>query len=356
MKAALLFISLFALSMLIIPLLLSQRPGVSQSPPPGAAVEGLSDIQQPPPKEPAAITEGPAQSPGDKPYPQVAHEFRILDETTGEIHTISAGDFVRGAVAAEMPARFHPEALKAQAVAAHTYALRRQLLEAANPNPSLKGADFSADPGNMLVYITEEKAREFYGHAADEYWPKICEAADSVLNLVLFYEEEPIVAAYHAMSAGSTEDAANVWVGGAPYLIPAKSAGDLLAPDYETSRRFSAEEARSLLRAEYPDMELGGDPGGWFGEITLSPSGYTTKVVVGGEPLRGSDIRRIFGLRSHSFDILTDDNGVAFVVRGYGHGVGLSQYGADFMARQGHSFSEILETYYVGAELRVLAG
>lgn len=286
-------------------------------------------------------------------------EFKILDETTGKVETVPLRDFVRGAVAAEMPGAFHEEALKAQAVAAHTFALHNHLLQQQNPDPALQGADFSADPSNMLVYITEEKAREFYGEEkADLHWGKICAAADSVVNYVLEYDDEPIVAAYHAISAGQTEDASNVWSGEAPYLLPAESEGDLLAPNYETVVTLPRETVKSALLMAYPDAQLpDSEPETWFSAVERSGSGYVTSVGIGGVEAHGKDIRTLFALRSHNFEVLyQEDAGVfLFVVYGYGHGVGLSQYGADFLARQGYTFDEILMNYYSGVTLRQIA-
>ncbi|MDR2931774.1 MAG: stage II sporulation protein D [Oscillospiraceae bacterium] len=279
--------------------------------------------------------------------------FRILDESTGKVNDVSLRDYVRGAVASEMPVSFHMEALKAQAVAAHTYALHQHYTQQKNPDPALKGADFSADPANMLVYSTEERVKAFYGEPyADAHWNKICEAADSVLPYIMEYEDEPIVAAYHAMSAGMTEAAENVWSGRADYLLPAESVGDYLAPDYETRVNLSADEVKSALLGAYPSMDLSGKPGGWFSDIVRSDSGYITEIDVGGVLLHGKDIRTLFGLRSHNMDIFYTDQGFSFAVYGHGHGVGLSQYGADFLARQGYTFDQILENYYSGVTLK----
>ncbi|MDR2908810.1 MAG: stage II sporulation protein D [Oscillospiraceae bacterium] len=392
MKGALLLIGLFALSMLMIPLMLAggpagepQAPGAplatfspeaspSEEALPGPAAEAPAETPQGPPGKPVELLSGEDAPPEpfspegaltpeaeaapaeDSPLIEGVSEFVILDETTGELNRVPLRDYIRGAVAAEMPARFHPEALKAQAVAAHTYALRQHYTQLENPDPALMGADFSADPENRLVYMTEEKAREFYGEAADEYWNKICEAADGVAGQVLVYDNEPIVAAYHAISAGVTEDASNVWTGEAPYLKPAVSEGDLLAPDYETELTFTAQALKTALLNEYPDLELAKDPGEWVGEATRSYSDYVAEIKIGGKAIAGTDIRRILGLRSHSFEITESEGIFTFTVYGHGHGVGLSQYGADFMARQGRAYGEILENYYAGASLYSVSG
>ena len=282
--------------------------------------------------------------------------FKILDESTGKVTEVALRDYVRGAVAAEMPVTFHTEALKAQAVAAHTYALYCYYAQQKMPDPKLKGAAFSADPSNMEVYITEEKARAFYGETyAETYWNKICEAADSVLPYIMVYNEEPIVAAYHAISGGKTEAAENVWNGAAQYLQPADSSGDYLAPNYETSAEFSVQEVKNILSTAYPNIDLSMEASIWFSDIVRSDSGYITSIDVGGTELHGKDIRRLFGLRSHNIDIFHTGESFEFVAYGYGHGVGLSQYGADFLARQGYTFDEILDNYYSEISLKMVS-
>lgn len=359
MKGTLLYIAILAAALLIIPMITlgfdvpvqtGQVP-VHTPGPPSALPQAPPAASQAAPAE-AREEEASRRTETAQAVSEGVASFRILDESTGEILTVPLREYVRGAVAAEMPASFHTEALKAQAVAAHTYALRSHLEQRKSPDPALRGADFSADPSGMKVYITEETARAFYGDMADVYWSKICEAADSVLGYILEYEDEPIVAAYHAISAGRTEAAENVWIGSAPYLQAVDSPGDLLAPDYETDEFFTAEEARSLLLAEYPAMDLSGDPENWFGPVEYSDSGYITRAEVGGVELHGKDLRRIFDLRSHNMVISPVAGGFSFTVYGYGHGVGLSQYGADFLARQGCTFDEILKTYYTDAALR----
>lgn len=367
MKAMALYLAVFTLALLCIPMIamnfevpdVTGVPVHSPAPPESGAVRAVVEESAPVPAGPAGEREPPADTAeesaetGEIPATgKGTASFRILDESTGEVREVSLRDYVRGAVAAEMPASFHSEALKAQAVAAHTYALHNHLVQQDSPDPALKGADFSADPSNMLVYITEETARSFYGDKADRYWKKICTAADEVLRYVLEYEDEPIVAAYHAISAGRTEDAGNVWSGSAPYLRAVESAGDILAPDFESLVTVPPEELRSLLVTACPGIRLPENPEEWFGGMTHSSSGYVLSVDVGDQTLHGKDVRQLLDLRSHNFEVQYTERGFEFTVLGYGHGVGLSQYGADYLARQGYAFDEILAAYYTGAALK----
>lgn len=284
--------------------------------------------------------------------------FQILNLTTGKVDTVSRLDYIRGAICSEMPPDFHQQAMMAQGTASLTYAVHAALEQRQSPDPELNGADFSADPQNWKGYVTEALAKERYGEKFDQYWSKISQAAEAVQNYILLYGESPIVAAYHSMSAGVTETAANVWSSNVPYLQPVESEGDLLAPDYETVAQFSRGEVAQRVAAEYPDCQLTGEPSDWFSEPVRSASGYVTQIQVGGKVLHGKDIRRIFDLRSSCFTLtLSEDREVfTFQVKGYGHGVGLSQYGADYLARQGDSFDQILLHYYTDATLAVLPG
>jgi len=371
MKGALLFIAIFALSMLVIPMI-----ALNSRPPPAPGIPPVTQVNPAPPSinngedEPVSPT-GPPVSPVDisagfgaqtvegnqiwaepplSNVPGVSY-FRILDERTGEIHIVPVRDYVRGVVAAEMPASFHPEALKAQAVAAHTFALHQQMVHQRIPNPALRGADFSADPTGRMGFVTEEVARLIFGYREDEHWQIITDAVDEVLELILKHEGEPIVAAFHAISAGATEYASNVWVGNAPYLIPAPSQGDLLAPGFESIESLDASLLHRLLLEHHPGIVFGDNPATWLEVTKRSSSGYVTTMRVGDTTLRGIDVRRALYLRSHHFEVDFSGGEFTFTVRGYGHGVGLSQRGAEHMARQGATFKEILANYYPGVGL-----
>lgn len=299
-------------------------------------------------------TEGGAESP-EEPVTvlttALGREFTYYDMGDGEIKTISAEDYVRGALAAEMPASFHMEALKAQAVSAHTYAL--YCAEAAGQ----AGADydFTANPANCEGFITADQAGDFFGSQYDYYWGRICEAADTALDYVMVYEGEPILAAYHASSVGITEAAENVWPNPVPYLVPVDSAGDSLSPGYSTTVSMSTSAVKEALTAAFGDIRLSSRPQSWIEPLEYSPSGYITLVRVGDTEVHGSELRFALGLRSTAIAMDYAADVFTFTTTGYGHGVGLSQYGADYMALQGSTFDEILTHYYPGATLAMLA-
>lgn len=280
--------------------------------------------------------------------------LRVLDQSTGEVAELSLFEYTRCAIAAEMPAAYHLEALKAQGVAALTYALhqaslRRGLPESAR-DPALRGADLAADPGNRKGYMTEASAREFYGDQFDHSWSKITQAARIASRCVLLWEGEPIAAAYHAISAGeTTERAENIWDGPLPYLVEADSSWDILAPGYKSTVSVSDGELKEILTAA--GANLLPDAATWLEIEDRSPAGYVTAVRAGNLTLSGNRLRNLLGLRSAAFELERSHTGYTFYVRGYGHGAGMSQAGADYLARQGKGFEEILTHYYTGVTL-----
>ena len=277
-------------------------------------------------------------------------KLHIYNETAGTVDELSLYDYTRGAIAAEMPPDFHLEALKAQGVASLSYALRRRQDALA----AGEDYDFSADPEKRLGYTTEENARRDYGDSFEINWAKVTKAADEAVKYVMVYDGEPILAAYHAISTGMTESAENVWGGAVPYLVPAESGGDRLAPEYETTAVFSPEEVSAALVGAAPETKLPDDAGEWFSAPELTPSGYVSQIEAGGVYFTGVQVREALSLRSSAFSVSFAGGAFTFTVRGYGHGVGLSQRGADYMARQGADFRTILEHYYTGAALCLL--
>ena len=281
-------------------------------------------------------------------YPmETIQHFSIRNAQTGALETVSVEEFVLGAVCSEMPATFHPEALKAQAVSARTWAVYQHLWQKEHPSQDLNGADFQADPHNWKGYVTEEQAKERFGDKFEEYWSALSQAVEETTGQVLCCDGEPIAAAYHAISAGKTEAAEYVWGSELSYLQAVDSRGDELAPGFEETLTFTDSELKTIFSA----VNFEDDASSWLEIVERSPSGYVTEIQVGDLSMTGLDFRSALGLRSSCFTITHDGAGFHVTTKGYGHGAGLSQYGADFMARQGSSYAEILSHYYQGAEL-----
>lgn len=274
--------------------------------------------------------------------------FRLLDAETGTVYEVPDRDFVVGTVSAEMYPTYHVEALKAQAVASYTYYCVQREQERADPDPDLKGADFADTLSGLPRYYSDEELKERWGDHYDTYHSKITEAVDAVFGRKITYDGKPIMAAYHAISSGVTEDAALVWGGSLPYLQPVASPGDKLSPSYQSTVSFTAEEFKGKL-STVEGCSFGEDPAAWIsGEPQKSSSGTVSKITIGGKEMTGTEVRERLGLRSACFTVAYKEGRFTFTVLGYGHDVGMSQYGADYMARQGSDWEEILHYYYTG--------
>lgn len=268
--------------------------------------------------------------------------FRVLREDTGEIEIIAVTDYICGVVAAEMPAEYETEALKAQAVAAYTFACHRK---AAREDKDYDVTDTVSDQ----AYISPDEQREKWGDGYEKYSQKIRQAVESVKGQVLTFEGKTILAAYHSISGGKTEAAANVWGDGYPYLQSVESVGDVLSPNYLNTFVFTEDELKKAFKDK--GVEFSGSADGWFKDKKTSDSGTVLSIKVCKTEFTGKEIRKILGLKSANFDVSFSDGKFTFTVRGYGHGMGMSQYGAQFMALQGSSYAEILNWYYPTATL-----
>ena len=285
------------------------------------------------------------------PVKQSSDDILMLDRNTGEVLTLSVKEYIRGTVAAEMPVSFHAEALKAQAVAAHTYALRQISEQLKNPDEELKGAYISNDPAKFQAYISVEEMKNNWQSNFESNYKKLCDAVDSVIDEVITYNDKPIAAAFHAVSCGQTEDSANVWGKSLDYLKPVESEGDKLSSSLTSTAVFKENEIETILLQSFPDFKPEEEKTKWFSILEKSPSGYVTKVKVCNLELSGSELRNVLKLKSSNFSVEYNDGSFTFTTLGYGHGVGMSQYGADFLARQGKDYKEILHHYYTNVEI-----
>lgn len=255
---------------------------------------------------------------------------------------LSTKDYIFGVVAAEMPALYHEEALKAQAVAAYTFACYQK---ANNANTKY---DISADPKTAQCFITRDEAKAKWEEKADEYEQKIDNCISEVEDQWLSFDGKPIFAAYHAISSGVTNASADVWGKDLAYLKSVDSIGDRLANKYLSEVNFSSEELAKKLK----DInESSGEAKNYFSDIITTDSGYVKKITYCKKQITGEAISDALGLRSSNFEVSFADGNFKFTVKGYGHGAGMSQTGADYMAQQGSSYKEILLHYYSGVTL-----
>lgn len=280
--------------------------------------------------------------------------YKILRTKSGEIEEIPVTAYLIGAVAAEMPASYDIEALKAQTVASHTYAERIRIMHQTSPDPALCGADLSDDPAAYQAFYSQDELRTMWGSEYARNYEKITDAVNAVGDLVLYYDDEPIIAAFHAVSSGRTASSEAVWGTALPYLLSVESPQDEASPHFSSEKRFSADEAAKILSEIAPKIMLPSDPAAWFLVSKADESGVVMTVQCGDTVLTGQQIRAAFGLKSACFTVDFDGAELRFSVRGYGHAVGMSQFGAQQMALAGSGFGDILRHYYQGAVLRTV--
>ncbi len=274
-------------------------------------------------------------------------QIKVMNPETEEIVETPFEDYIKGVVAAEMPASFEEEALKAQAVAARTYALRKM-----NENKELNG-DNTVPYHIDQAYETKEELKQKWGVNFEKYYQKVSNAVDQTRGEIMVYENEPILAVFHSTSAGFTEDSANVWGQSLPYLKTVDSLEDEKAPGFETQTSLPVNEVIGKLQAKYPDLIL--TEGSLLEQMQIierTEAGYVKSIQIGNKIMEGKDVRECLSLRSSDFTIRQEGDTIVFVTRGYGHGAGMSQYGANFMAEEGLGYEEILKHYYNGVELR----
>ena len=264
---------------------------------------------------------------------------------TEEIIRLSWEDYLTGCLSAQIPLDYEQEALNAQASAAMTYALR--LMADLKGNGEIPdGADLSDDSRICQPYYTPEKCTEIYGDSYEEYLPCLKIAAQYGRNHVITYENEPIYAVYHSVSAGKTNSAHGIWGRDFDYLASVESGWDKSYINYECVNEMTAEQARLCLVNYEDGIETPADYSRWFSEFNADENGYVISVKIGDNLFSGGDIWRIFGLRSTAFTVEYRSGVFLFTTKGYGHGAGLSQYGANEMARTGKTAEEILRHYY----------
>ncbi len=271
---------------------------------------------------------------------ETGEQFIIKDGD--DLITLSASEYITGVVAAEMPALYHDEALKAQAVAAYTYALYKK-----DANRE-KDYDLTADSATDQAFADEAAQKEKWGAKFDEYRQRISAAVAAVKGEFIAFRGKPILAAYHAISSGKTETAAAVWGSDYPYLQSVESEGDRLSDGYLAEGVFSPEKLCELLEIEGPLVA----EDAIIGEIERSDCGTVKRLIIGGHGFTGSSVRAALSLRSSNFDLCVREGAFIFTTHGYGHGVGMSQFGADFLADRGYTYKEILSHYYQGCEIK----
>jgi len=265
----------------------------------------------------------------------------------GSVLTLGMDQYLWRVVAAEMPASFEPDALMAQAVAARTYTASKMGHTVEN-HPD---ADVCTDITCCQAYLDPAQAAANWGADGEAYTAKLAAAVAETDGVIATYGGAPIQAVFFSSAAGRTVDAVEVWGSAVPYLTGVDSPEGEEVPNYHSTVALTPAEFQEKFLAQYPGADLSGEPESWFQNITNNSAGGVEKLEVGGVTVAGTELRTLLGLRSANFTVSAGAEEILFSVTGYGHGVGMSQYGANALAKQGKTWQEIIRWYYTGVEL-----
>ena len=263
---------------------------------------------------------------------------RVLRSTTNQIEVVPLEEYIMGVIAGEMPASFEMEALKAQAVASRSYVMYHMLK---NKN---KGYDV-VDTVTNQVYLDSDTLKKRWGDRYEEYAEKIMTAVKETSYQYLVYKGQVAEALFFSTSTGYTENSEDVFVSSVPYLRSVPSPWDNISPAFSNSTDYSIEEFCKLLKLENSESIK-------TTILETTAAGRIKKIKINEKTLTGKEVASLLRLKSSFFSITVDKNRVYISTKGYGHGVGMSQYGAQGMASAGYSYEEILTYYYTGVEIK----
>ena len=276
-------------------------------------------------------------------------EIKLLHSKTGEVENVNIEEYLCNVVSAEMPASFETEALKAQAIVARTYTMFKL------NNKKHDNADICDNSACCQAWISkEDRLAKWEESKRDEYWQKICSVVQQTKGQVIMYNNEPINAFFHSNSGGTTEIPVNVWGGtNYPYLQVVETSGEEAYTQYASEVTIANTNIINKLKEKYQDISIDFSNVEDLKIVEHTESGRVKTVKFGNHKLSGVEVRSIFGLKSTNFEILKIDNDhIQFKVKGYGHGVGMSQTGADSLAKQGKTAEEIIHHFYSNVNVK----
>ena len=274
--------------------------------------------------------------------------IKLLHKKTNEIEEVKIDDYLCNVVSAEMPADYELEALKAQAIVARTYTIYKV------QNKKHENADICDDSTCCQAWVSKENRLERWEETKREKnWNKIQQCVNETKGKIITYNNQPINAFFHANSGGTTELPVNVWGGsGLPYLQVVQTAGEEGYTQYSSEVDLTQEELINKLKTKYEDIQIDFNNDEDVKIIEHTDSNRVKTVKFGNHELSGVETRTLLGLKSTNIEIKKENNQIKFLVKGYGHGVGMSQTGANTMAKQGNNCEEIIKHFYVGIEIK----
>lgn len=276
--------------------------------------------------------------------------IKLLHTETNEVEEVDLDTYLYGVVSAEMPASFEEEALKAQAVVARTYTIYKIV----NNDGKHGEADICDDSACCQAWISEDDRKEKWKEDERENnWNKIVNAVNSTQGKIITYNGEPINAFFHSNSGGETETPVNVWGGSDyPYLQTVATSGEDAYSQYSSEATFSKEEFEEKIKEVHSDFEIDFSNDDCIKIEEYTEGNRVKTIKIGNLELSGVEVRNIFGLRSANFKVTVEEENIKFEVTGYGHGVGMSQTGADSLAKEGKTYEDIIHHYYTDVEIK----
>lgn len=275
---------------------------------------------------------------------------KLYHAKTKKVDELALDEYLYGVVSAEMPASFEGEALKAQAVVARTYTLYKII----HNSKKHENADICDDSTCCQAWISKEnRLAKWSEDKKDEYWNKIVKAVNNTQGKIVTYNNEPINAFFHSNSGGTTEAPINVWGGsGYPYLKSVSTSGEDAYSQYSSDVTVTKNLFVEKIKRVHSDFKIDFSKKDAIKVKEYTEGGRVKEVQVGNLSLSGVEMRTIFGLRSANFKIIMENTNIKFEVIGYGHGVGMSQTGADSLAKQGKNFEDIIHHFYTNVEIK----
>lgn len=273
----------------------------------------------------------------------------LLHTKNESLEEIPIDEYLYGVVSAEMPASFEKEALKAQAVVARTYTI----FKIENGGNKHGEADICDDSNCCQAWISKEnRFARWEENEREDNWNKIVDAVEETKGKVVTYDGQVINAFFHSNSGGKTETTLNVWGGNSyPYLQAVETAGEDAYSQYQSEVSLTKDEFINKIKEKYSDFDIDFNDKECIKVLEYTDSNRVKKIKIGNKELSGVEVRSLIGLKSANFKIQIEDNEIKFEVIGYGHGVGMSQTGADSMAKEGSNYEDIIKHFYIGVEI-----
>lgn len=275
---------------------------------------------------------------------------KLLHTKTKKVEELPLDEYLYGVVSSEMPANFKEEALKAQAVVARTFTLYKIV----HNSKKHDGADICDDSTCCQAWISkEDRLAKWKEENQKEYWNRIVNAVNSTQGKMITYNNQPINAFFHSNSGGSTEAPIDVWGGsGYPYLKSVTTAGEDAYNQYSSTVTVTQKQFTEIIKKVHSDFKIDFSKKDCIKVKEYTEGNRVKTIQVGNLSLSGVEMRTLFGLRSANFKITMEKQNIKFDVTGYGHGVGMSQTGADSLANEGKNYEDIIHHFYTGVEIK----